>query len=204
VAVAGSGRAWREGAKAPDAVAGRYIASRRTHNHPRRSRVRVQDSDAIPGDALTRRTASACRKERGGGRLDAPLRRGRSAETHSTHPGGLAGRGDRQRHALIGTPFPQRSPPWLIHRRSLRWLEASPCKATPEGLRPQRLDYRPKLRVLTGKLLIGRTRIDRHHTIITNSLPRSTNDADDLTSCRYGCSPDRACRRRQLPQFLAL
>jgi hypothetical protein len=86
--------------------------------------------------------------------------------------------------ALIGTPFPQRSPPWLIHRRSFRWLEASPCKATPEGLSPQRLDYRPKLRVLSGKLLIGRTRIDRHHTIITNSLPRSTNHADDLTSYR--------------------
>jgi hypothetical protein len=46
----------------------------------------------------------------------------------------------------------------------------------------QRLDHRPKLRVLSGKLLIRRTRIDRHHTIINNSLPSSTNHAEDLTS----------------------
>ena len=30
----------------------------------------------------------------------------------------------------------------------------------------QRLDHRPKLRVLSGKLLIGRTPIIRHHTMI--------------------------------------
>jgi hypothetical protein len=39
------------------------------------------------------------------------------------------------------------------------------------------------LRVLSGKLLIGRTRIDRHHIVINNSLPRSANHAGDLTSC---------------------
>jgi hypothetical protein len=30
-------------------------------------------------------------------------------------------------------PFPQRSPPRLIHRRSLRWFETSPCVGGPGG-----------------------------------------------------------------------
>jgi hypothetical protein len=50
----------------------------------------------------------------------------------------------------------------------------------------QRLRHRPKLRILGGKLLTGRTRINRRHTIINNSLPKSTNHAEDLTS--YSCS----------------
>jgi hypothetical protein len=47
---------------------------------------------------------------------------------------------------------------------------------------PQLRDGRPQHRVLRGKVIIGPATIVRHHTIINNSLPTSTNHADDLTS----------------------
>src|SRR5215218_9962022 len=39
-------------------------------------------------------------------------------------------------------PFPQRSPPRLIHRRSLRWFGTSPCRAIPEGHPPSPVQHR--------------------------------------------------------------
>jgi hypothetical protein len=39
-------------------------------------------------------------------------------------------------------PFPQRSPPRLIHQSSLRWFGISPCRATPEGQPPSPAPHR--------------------------------------------------------------
>ena len=66
------------------------------------------------------------------------------------------------------------------HRRVLAVLRQLPPQLSDLG--PQHLDHRPKLRVLRGNVLIGRTSVGGHHTIINNSLPRSTNHADGLTS----------------------
>jgi hypothetical protein len=38
--------------------------------------------------------------------------------------------------------FPQRSPQTALNRRSLRWFEASPCRATPEDLPPSLAQHR--------------------------------------------------------------
>ena len=38
--------------------------------------------------------------------------------------------------------FPQRSPRTALNRRSLRWFEASPCRATPEDLPPSLAQHR--------------------------------------------------------------
>jgi hypothetical protein len=38
--------------------------------------------------------------------------------------------------------FPQRSPRTALNRRSLRWFEASPCRATPEDLPPSPAQHR--------------------------------------------------------------
>jgi hypothetical protein len=65
-------------------------------------------------------------------------------------------------------------------RRVLAVLPQQPSQL--RDLDPQHLHHRPKLHVLSGKLLVGRTRIGTHHTIINNSLPRSTNHAEDLIS----------------------
>jgi hypothetical protein len=51
------------------------------------------------------------------------------------------------------TPFPQRSPPRLIHRRSLRWFATSPCRAVAEGPPPSPMQHRiRRLRLLHRNL----------------------------------------------------
>jgi hypothetical protein len=101
----------------------------------------------------------------------------------------------RPRMPLLPTrlpPAPAAQPLQLGHdeRRVRRWRPRRVLAVLlqrPRQLRDlslQRLDHRPMLRVLSGKLLIRRTRIDRHHTIINNLLPNSTNHAEDLTSYR--------------------
>src|SRR5579862_7190451 len=44
--------------------------------------------------------------------------------------------------AITAAPFPQRSPRTALNRRSLRWFEASPCRATPEDLPPSPAQHR--------------------------------------------------------------
>ena len=51
---------------------------------------------------------------------------GTSAVVHSRSPSRLA-------PDASCAPFPQCSPPRLIHRRSLRWFRTSPCMSDPEG-----------------------------------------------------------------------
>src|SRR6266545_8364637 len=69
------------------------------------------------------------------------------------------------------------------------------CEFRPTGQptqqpEPATLHHCPKLRVLSGKLLTGRTGTSGHHTIISDSARRSTSHADDPTSYNLGnCSP---------------
>jgi hypothetical protein len=44
--------------------------------------------------------------------------------------------------AIIAAPFPQRSPRTALNRRSLRWFEASPRRATPKDLPPSPAQHR--------------------------------------------------------------
>ena len=87
---------------------------------------------------------------------------------------------------LASTPTPQRPRCRLGKRRVRRRRLRRVLRVLPQpggqlsNLSPQRLDHHPKLRVLGGKLLIGRTRISGHHTMVDNPARRSTSHAEDL------------------------
>ena len=89
---------------------------------------------------------------------------------------------------LASTPTPQRPRRRLGKRRVRRRRLRRVLRVLPQpggqlsNLSPQRLDHHPKLRVLGGKLLIGRTRISGHHTMVDNPARRSTSHAEDPTS----------------------
>jgi hypothetical protein len=56
----------------------------------------------------------------------------------------------------------------------LRRIPAVPPHLPPQlgNLSPQHIDHRPELRVLRGNLLIGRTSIGKHHTMINKSTAK--------------------------------
>src|SRR5512132_1877256 len=86
---------------------------------------------------------------------------GQSAGTRQAHPRATTGPWFRCRRYAFDTstvvhsrspsrlppdtsraPFPQRSPPRLIHQSSLRWFGTSPCRAIPEGPPPSPAQHR--------------------------------------------------------------
>jgi hypothetical protein len=54
------------------------------------------------------------------------------------------------------------------------------CRRNSGNLSPQHIDHRPELRVLRSNLLIGRTSIGRHPTMI-NRKPRKINQTRRTT-----------------------
>ena len=95
---------------------------------------------------------SAPAPEPGSRHLHAGHRLARTAGTRQTHPGARSRPRFRCRPHAFGTsavvhsrspsqlapdascaPFPQCSPPRLIHRSSLRWFRTSPCMSGPGG-----------------------------------------------------------------------
>jgi hypothetical protein len=67
--------------------------------------------------------------------------------------------------------FPQRSPRTALNRRSLRWFEASPCRATSEDLPPSPAQHR--IRWLLHRTLLQRS----WHTTCYFPISRRVNTA---------------------------
>ena len=120
---------------------------------------------------------------------------------------GLGERGIRRRR-LRRVPAVETQPPFQLRvlgsqRRILGLQRIQPCSQTGD-LRLQRRDQLPKLRVLRGQLLAGRTWIGRHHTMIRSRRRRSTRHAHQATETSQITSVTREPRiPDQLPQFNA-
>jgi hypothetical protein len=101
------------------------------------------------------------------GRLPPDLSRSPGHAPVSTPLKFLTTRHQRFAHARLPDPhltrssprlFPQRSPRTALNRRSLRWFEASPCRATPEDLPPSLTQHRIRWLYISASFSVRGTR----------------------------------------------